>query len=226
MIFRRIKPIKYDHIISLGYNCEVSFRIKDFFGKLESYPFTWVYINNQIPQFVDVLKNFDKLLLKKNNLSVVPWGMILDNKYNVLFHTKGDIREMFDQNHTPIKKILDLKISELKSRYKHLCFKFNDLLFSDDRTLFVIKIDCQNGYDVKDIIKFVKKINLFFKCNYKSKKYLLLVVVENKFYNKIKKMNSKYIVVKYVKKFASDAYTDIDGDWEGWNDIFKSVCLK
>lgn len=65
MIFRRIKPIKYDHIISLGYNCEVSFRIKDFFGKLESYPFTWVYINNQIPQFVDVLKNFDKLLLKK-----------------------------------------------------------------------------------------------------------------------------------------------------------------
>lgn len=196
MIFGRIKPRKYDHIISLGYNCEVSFRIKDFFGTLESYPFTWVYINNQIYSFVDILDNFDRLLLKKNNLSVVPWGMILDKKYNILFHTKGNVEEMFDEDKTPIKSIVNLRIAELKSRYRHLCVKFNNLLFSNDWTLFVMKVDVEHGYDIKNIIKFVKKINC------------------------------RHILVKYVKKFANDAHTDTDGDLEGWSDLFKSVCLN
>lgn len=37
----------FDHYVSLGYNCEVSFRIQDYLGKpIESYSLTWAYVHD------------------------------------------------------------------------------------------------------------------------------------------------------------------------------------
>ena len=46
------KPV----IVSLGYNCEISFRIEDYYGKLDSYLFSW--------SFEDSRKGFIKALEK------------------------------------------------------------------------------------------------------------------------------------------------------------------
>ncbi len=38
----------FDHIVSLGYNCEVSFRINDYLEReIDSYPLSWAYVFEQ-----------------------------------------------------------------------------------------------------------------------------------------------------------------------------------
>lgn len=66
--------MQFQNIVSLGYNCEVSFRIEDFtHDKIKSYPFSWSYITDQ-KKFLDALWNLDDVL--KNEIEVLPWGMV------------------------------------------------------------------------------------------------------------------------------------------------------
>ena len=84
----------FENIVSLGYNCEVSFRIEDFTGEgIDSYPFSWAYVNDS-EHFITCLWELDGLLSGK--IEVLPWGMFLDKKYQIAFHGKGDAKELFN----------------------------------------------------------------------------------------------------------------------------------
>ena len=51
--------MQFQNIVSLGYNCEVSFRIEDFtHEKINSYPFSWSYISDH-KKFLEALQNLD-----------------------------------------------------------------------------------------------------------------------------------------------------------------------
>ena len=48
------KPI----LVSLGYNCEVSFRLEDYYGKLDSYLFSWSFEDSR-SGFIKALENME-----------------------------------------------------------------------------------------------------------------------------------------------------------------------
>ena len=94
---KRTHPDKtrFYHIISLGYNCEISFRIRDYYGKLDSTIYSWCYIKN----CKDFLKSLDDPnCLVDDEKYLNSNGMYQCRNYDILFHTKVSKEELFSEN--------------------------------------------------------------------------------------------------------------------------------
>lgn len=206
-----MKKNKYK-IVSLGYNCEVSSRIREIVkGEFDSYPFSWVYIGS-IQKFVDALKNIDDIL--KNDIVLLPSGMVKDVKYDISFHLKKIYNNIEDE-----KERLNKRIAELKSRFAHLVSKFKKLLKSKQKTLFIIKYKKNENINTYfDIVK-------FFIENYTSKNFKILIVFEGEVPTKFYENNiyKDFVLSSTVKEFAKDTETETGGDIEGWHSAIKSV---
>lgn len=199
-------------IVSLGYNCEVSSRIKDIVkSEFDSFPFSWVYIGS-IQKFVEALNNIDDIL--KNEIVLLPSGMVKDVKYNISFHLKNIYKNVKDENERYNKQI-----EELKSRFKHLVHKFKKLLKSKHKTLFIIKYKKNESFNYYfDIVK-------FFLNNYLSKNFKILIVFEKQvpveFYEN--NIYGDFVLFHTIKEFAKDNETEIGGDINGWHEAIRSV---
>ena len=202
---------KYDVYVSLGYNCEVSFRIQDYFKrKIDSYPFSWVYITD-FEKFVRALFKLDDIL--KHEVEFLPWGMILDKKYGLSFHPKINKKELFFEDGNLNLQKADEALAELKERFLYLLSKFKKLLASDKRTLFVIKVRSE---DLKS--EWLKVLYSYLKDNYLTGNFKLLVVTEKSKVDiySINWMESSKIGVGMVEYFAKDSETETGGDIDGW----------
>lgn len=70
--------MNFKNVISLGYNCEVSYRIEDLLGrKIDSYPFSWAYVMDN-HAFLKCLENLEDVL--ENEIEILPSGMFKDKK--------------------------------------------------------------------------------------------------------------------------------------------------
>ena len=52
--------MKYDVVAGLGYNCEISFRLENFYGHINAFPFSWSYVLER-EYFPKVLENIELL---------------------------------------------------------------------------------------------------------------------------------------------------------------------
>lgn len=224
------RPKKYDHIVSLGYNCEVSFRIGEFLKniqnkELESYIFNWSFIFEPFKNYIRILNNIDNLLSPENGLEVLPWGMMKDKKYNIAFHPLRQ-NEIFDEDHNPIPSVVEELAAELRSRISHIEEKTLKLFKSSDSTLFLIKIGYynDNNDNVEEWFNLMIEIEKFFLENYTSKKFMIAGVMEEKYYSKKwDSLNSKHMKVKTLKEFAHREDTKLGGDIPGWHKILCSL---
>lgn len=211
--------MQFQNIVSLGYNCEVSFRIEDFIhDKIKSYPFSWAYIKDQ-KKFLDALQNLDDIL--KHEIEVLPWGMFLDKKYGISFHGKGDKAALFQEDGTVNQAVADSMIEELKSRENYLIEKLKKLLESDQTTLFIVKVPSKK--DGKENAEFIQGVLKFLKEHYVSQKFMLLAVAEKSHLEFIKFLGEdvcdKFLTVRSVEAFAEDENTQTGGDIAGWMDV-------
>ena len=204
-----MKKIKFKKIVSLGYNCEVSTRIKEYMkGNFDSYPFSWVYIGS-VSKFVGALNNLDSIL--SNEIVLLPSGMVKDTTYEISFHLKKPTK-CYDSKEEEYKA----QIKELKSRFKHLVDKFKKLLNANFYTLFVLKHNKNGNLDD------YKKIIDFFETNYKSKKFKILFVfqkeIQQDYFEAFK--DNKFVYLYAIKEFAKDTDTEKGGDIKGWYSSF------
>ena len=91
--------MKFSEIISLGYNCEVSFRIKDYCQKhgqsLNSFVFSWAYVEKKegLLKSLSQLDNFWKEIevsgTEGEQLKLLPGGMYRYLAYDIAFHSKA-----------------------------------------------------------------------------------------------------------------------------------------
>ncbi len=211
--------MQFQNIVSLGYNCEVSFRIEDFtHDKIKSYPFSWSYITDQ-KKFLDALWNLEDVL--KNEIEVLPWGMFLDKKYGISFHGKGDKTTLFQEDGSVNQEVADSMIEELKSRESYLIEKFKKLLSSDQATLFILKVS--SAKDGEENAEFIQGVLEFLKKNYVSQNFMLLAVAEKNHLEFVKLLGEcvcdKFLTVRSIEAFADDGNTQTGGDIEGWLDV-------
>ena len=203
----------YDKVVSLGYNCEVSFRIEDYFGAIDAMPFSWSFTLNR-DKFADAMRAPENLL--SEGITVRDDHMLMCNRYELKFHPRYSIFPQFGEY---TEEQLQEATAELKERVKHLAEKFNNLCKSDLKTLFVMKVEDKGTGDNK---KYIESVLEALKSKYVSGKYTLAVVMlEGTLNEEILSLASEQVKFFSVKKFAPIKHTNIMGDIKGWKYIFS-----
>lgn len=213
----------FHHIISLGYNCEVSFRIKDYYGKLDSTIYSWCYIKSR----TDFLRSLDNPLLLANDKKVLNSnGMFQCLNYDITFHTKVDGAKLFHKKERVRHQAEKEANAEMKSRYSYLAEKFVQFLENQDEDiLFIIKMQPWEK-DLKENQAFLRNLRdkLFKLCA--TDHFRILVVLEKKADNlNLLLLEDDLLYIRFVDCYASDDETKQGGDINGWNSILHEFSL-
>ena len=199
---------KFSHIVSLGYNCEVSYRIMDYMGeKIESYPLSWAYMIEQ-NRIVEIFDHMDKLY--NGNLIARSDGMFLVEELNLALHTTIDHSNIKNFSMQELEQFHENGEREIRERFRYLVSKWERLLKSDEATLFLLKIQ-QND------IAFLKDIEIWMQNNYISNNFFIVCVTcDDSLAQQIMKMNLTHIGGANIRGFATDDNTQFGGDINGW----------
>lgn len=209
---RRIME-KFDEIISLGYNCEVSFRIEDFFGKINPMPFSWSYILDR-SKFPEVLRNCTTILSRGESLCED--HMVKCNLYDIKFHPRYSILPQFGAY---TEEQYQSAVNELRDRVAHLTEKFVTLCHSDKQTLFVMKVE---DYGNEENVSYVRAVVDALNEVYISQNFMLAVFMQTTgITQELKNLESNRLKIFGLKKFAPKKHTNTMGDVKGW---YRAFC--
>lgn len=205
---KKTKQKTYDTVISLGYNCEVSFRLENFLGKINSMPFSWAYVMKR-ELFPQALEHIDDLL--GQDVWLLPDNMIQCNTFLIKFHPRYDILladgKMTDES-------FECALSELRQRVNYLKHKHKELMLSDKRSLFIMKVEDRGE---ADNIGYIKAVYQVLEKQYRSGNFVLLVVLEKAAVTEgLRNLESDRLKLRSLKRFAPVKHTDTMGDVIGW----------
>ena len=217
-----MKKNEFNEIFSLGYNCEVSFRLKEKFEVLPSYIFSWTFCLDK-KLFLDSLKYDFKDIISGENI-VFNYGMVEFSKYKLKFHCDPQFEKELSEEHS--KEFEDKVLEETISKVLHLKEKTLKLFSSGKRILFAIKID-SSLYGDYDTELFILDLFSILKRKVKNKKFLLVVVLKEEDYlDKFKKLTNSRLRIEKVKFFPSNVDVAYSGDFDGWGKILSDYELK
>lgn len=123
----------YDHVFSLGFNCEVAFQFLKYNGFLESSIFNWFYTDSSqsLQKALSSFETVGKDFVSDRNVRL--WK---DSSHPLWFHGRGNHR-IWREGSDPA--LLEADKEELISRAAYLKEKFLRLTQSNDYILFVYK---------------------------------------------------------------------------------------
>ena len=210
------RTFSFDHYISLGYNCEVSYRIEDYLKKpIDSYPFTWAYVHDVrlLPEALSDPAN----VLQQGMYAEGNSDMFRAEKYQISFRVRASKQDLFRQDGTLREEIAEPALEELRARYAHLCFKWEVLCNTDERTLFVIKVRGEEW--CSDAMRGVlRSLSESYYCD--DGGFRLLIVCERAYFDEEKaktfQNGDDRILFAAVESFAADSEADTGGDIAGW----------
>lgn len=202
-----MKRKKYGHIISLGYNCEVSFQFFLKYHFVESSLFAWVNAVD-CQHMIYALKNLSVLTTK--GFKHVP-PMYEDIATGISFHPK--------ENHGETEKE---EKAELKSRILHLKEKFIKTASDGKKNLYIFKcppIESSEKEAYKDIVELYNTLKTMV-----SNEFDLLIILEEKMYPNLV-FDIPNIYVRRVNFFTPYyAVTSKPYDKKHFNKIFSEFC--
>lgn len=198
----------FDVIVSLGYNCEVSFRLENYFGSINAMPFSWSFVLER-EKFPQALNDIDRLFA--DEVELLEDNMILCRNYNIKFHPRYDI---LLKDGFPTEESVRAAVEELRQRVSHLKNKWKELCSSQKKTVFLMKV--QNKGEENNL-KYIKEVYQVLQKKYLSGKFILVVLMEQEAVTeKIRSLESQKLKVKTLKRFAPKKHTDTMGDVWGW----------
>ena len=207
--------MKYDAVVSLGYNCEISFRLENFFGKINAMPFSWAYVLER-EKFPQVLENIEPLFA--GEVRLLDDRMILCENTQIKFHPRY---EVLQKDGKITEASLAEAVQELKSRVEHLKKKFVELAESDKRTLFLIKLENKGE---EDNVRFVRAVTEALRKIYRSGSFTLVVLAEKDAVTPgLQGLEEEQVKIRTLKRFAPRKHTDIAGDVKGWYRILREM---
>ena len=207
--------MKYDVVASIGYNCEISFRLENFYERINAMPFSWSYVLDR-DSFPGVLKNIEPLFA--GEVRLLDDNMILCENTNIKFHPRYEI---LLKDGSVSEESLAEATEELKSRVAHLKRKYKDLLVSNKKTLFLFKVENKGE---KSNIQFIKNVLEALQETYVSGNFTVAALIEKGALTpEIKQLENEQIKIRVLKQFAPRKHTDIAGDVMGWYRILKEL---
>lgn len=212
-------PTHFDTIVSLGFNCEVSFRIRDHLnGYLDSYPYSWCYVYGGA-DLSQCLEHPERIL--SGDIELLPNGMLLCKTCHLSFHGKMPLDQLWNADGSPCQEKLDMTIAELRARQSHLQDKLRWLLNDGKKsTLFLMK-NAKIAFQPKEAAEDIRSLSRWLEEHYQGGRFLLVVVVEERYLtHRLRRMENKHLVFRSVRQFAKEGKAQSGSDFEGWNAIF------
>ncbi len=212
----------FDVITSLGYNCEISFRLENYFGSINALPFSWSFVLDR-EKFPQTLADIDKLFA--DEVELMDDNMIKCKNYDIKFHPRYDV---LLKEGVPTEETTQMAVEELRKRVFHLKEKWKELFTSQKKTVFLMKVE-DKGEDTN--LKYIQDVYQVLQQKYISGKFMLVVLLERKAATeKIKAIESEQLKIRTLKRFAPKKHTDTMGDVWGWwkvlNEITGEKCWK
>lgn len=208
----------FDVITSLGYNCEISFRLENYFGSINALPFSWSFVLER-EKFPEVLENIDRLFA--DEVELLEDNMILCKNYNIKFHPRYDV---LLKEGSPTEESTCMAVEELKQRVFHLKDKWKELFNSSKETIFLMKVE--NKGEVENL-NYIQEVYEKLKRKYTSGKFVLVVLLEKEAVtDKIRALETGKLKVRTLKCFAPKKHTDTMGDVWGWWKILNEITGK
>lgn len=212
----------FDVITSLGYNCEISFRLENYFGSINAMPFSWSFVLER-EKFPQTLNDIDRLFA--NEVELLEDNMICCKNCNIKFHPRYDV---LLKEGSPTKESIQMAEEELRQRVSHLKNKWKELFSSQKTTVFLMKVE-NKGENAN--LKYIQDMYQVLQEKYLSGKFTLVVLLEREAATeKIKALESERLKVRTLKRFAPKKHTDTMGDVWGWwkvlNEITGEKCWK
>ena len=141
---------RFDHIISLGLNCEISFILKKKFNFVESSLLSWSYI--PISSLNDVLKN-PQLIFSEGIEDVTEYNMFKCSKTGIAFHGKNPPSFYTDKKGNIDQSLLLQEKNDVISRVEYLKQKFIRVGQSSESKLYVLGISHYFTQNLKQSLK-------------------------------------------------------------------------
>ena len=215
--FFGLKPQRYyGHIISLGYNCEVSFQFFKKYHFTESSLFAWCACPN-INTMINSINNLDKVGAGEFKPVKPMWQC---QNTMISFHGKGSSRLW---NDNPTQEFFDNDLKELKSRLAHLRQKFITVGQDGKKNLYIYK--CSHNEETLPQETLVPLLySLYETIGHKcSNPFDLLIVLEKDTLPDIEqKIQNEHIFIRRVKFFTHPAHvTSKPYDKRGWGKVFS-----
>ncbi len=213
---KRLEENCYENIISLGYNCEVTFRFLKYFGFEKTNLFNWTF-SESINDLINALESFESICSDELQNPSPLWKC---KNTNIYFHGKADMRIFMKGRET--EELLKKDKEDLLGRVSHLKEKFLNILCDDTKKLYIYKIKKEDiDENVNDkILKLLGALKSLGGNNFK------LLVVAEKENEKYFEENENYIV-RFVKYFAPDNCLVRKKYFNnGWDDIYNEFYVK
>ncbi len=209
----------FDTIISLGFNCEVSFRIRDYLeGHLDSYPFSWCYVygNASLPR---IFSHPEQIL--SGAITLQPNGMLRCETCHLAFHSKTPLEQLLPPEGSVSDAVYTQTVEELKSRVAHMTEKFQTLLEGERCALFLMK-NAKIALAPTQAREDIAELSLWLESHYKGGRYLLVVVVEEPYLTPaLRRLENDHLTFRAVRAFAKEGKAQSGGDHEGWDAILR-----
>ena len=213
ILIAKLRAKRYDHVLSLGENCDAGFRFCRKWGFVDSTPFTWSQTLD-IGHLVQALRNPESIGSK--GFSWHPqsamWQCVCTGIY---FHG----RMKATQNQTmPDEESLKADLSELESRLTHLKEKLLSLITDGSSKALILRVNSKEvssgGINEKldGLQSTLDELG--------ARNHLLVIVAEKKVKGLIRTAPGR--TVRYVRQFNPQSHvTNAEiGDPVGWNAIF------
>lgn len=212
---------KYDHILSLGYNCEVAFQFKTRFNFVESALFNWCYVNGE-QGFLSALNDLNLLLAQglEEFLAINMWEC---RATKVRFHGSRSPKELLDDKGNRLEKIIEAELNEVISRIQFLITKQQKLWESYDSQLYILLVKENDNEKAR---KFIQDVAT--QLSDKNKDADLLAVVRQSQLNELKQLENSHLSIRGISKLTPhNKVTDLaESDLKGWNAIFDEFQPK
>lgn len=205
---------KFDHIISLGWNCEPSFQMKLHLGFVESFPFSWCGIYDH-EVLLKVLNN--KNIIFSGDIQEFPnVNMWLCKTANITFHAQRKAKDFIKFTGEELKQEKKKELEDLKNKINYLFTKLENIWASEKKQLYILTINKDN----KNFLEFIKDLDNLLRD--KTKNYSLLIILSKEQYSDSYKDND-HIFFRYINNFSpNNKVTDLNYcDLEGWKNIFN-----
>jgi tetratricopeptide (TPR) repeat protein len=211
----------FDAYVSLGENCEAGLQfLRINYTESSFFRFT----SNTWLSVLKILQNNFKDIFEKEYIVPRPKckHMVKNTKYNIAFHSKliSTINHATGEQAFSLDYNFDEVFNNETNKINYLIQKWNNLMNSDKKILFILKNDSQEKrLKQKDLEKLV----CLFLEKYSNRNFKIICLQLSKF--KESKWKSEYLINHYFPYFAPRNSAK-DADLKSWDNLFANYPLS
>lgn len=209
----RLRQKKYDHVLSLGMNCEPAFRFSLLWGFVDSTPFAWALYSR--------LNNMQKAIRNPGLIGSDGFEWNADTMMWRCRRTRGSFHGRLTPEQcsaNPDSDVMDADRKDLEQRIKHLEEKFTRIISDESSKAIIFRLHTYEAQSeeantaINDIQHALEERG--------ARNYTLVVVTENAVRGRIRPAPNR--VIRTVRKFnpGNAVVKEKLGDPVGWKALF------